>query len=779
MALELFKPFVLRDLLLKGFAPNIKTARILIDEEASEVYDVLEEVVKDRPVLLNRAPTLHKLGIQGFYPKLIEGYAVRLHPLVCVGFNADFDGDQMAVHVPITDEAVAEVKNGLMSINNFLKPAAGEFITLATRDMYLGTYFLTKMTGENPVSDKLYSTQEAMTAFLNEKLKINEPLNVKFENGEKLVTCVGRLMVNQAFPKDYGFVNKVIDRSLFKKLAVDVYKKYGNEETANFLDVTKDLGFKWATLSGLSVSITDIEMVSNRAKVVNDAEKKIAEIEQNYFRGLITKEEFKSLSHAVWIEATDELDVATWSNLSDDNPLKVMVNAGAGKASRAQIKQIGGMKGLVQDPNGKLVDLPVRGNYRLGLTSFETFNSARGARKGLTDKGLKTADAGYLTRRLVDVAQDAVIREDDCGQIEGRVVTREDKTSLSEFTDRIKNRYLAKEVLNDKGKVLVEAGVLITEEIIKILDDNQINQVELRTPLTCKTRYGICAKCYGLDLSTLKEVKLGEAVGVIAAQAIGEPGTQLTMKTFHTGGIAGKDITMGLPRVEEIFESRNPKNVAIMSEISGKVEVKELGNNEREIVVRALDKNSDIAEVTYKVDPVSEIIVKDKQLVNVGDALTLGYLNLQELTALSGIKATQKYIIEQVQKVYSSQGVLLDDKHIEIIVSKMFSKVEIVESGDSSFFPGELLSKDLFEEINEKIVAEGGSPAKAKTILLGISKSSLNTDSFLSAASFQETTRVLSDAACAGQIDKLRGLKESVIAGKLIPVGTGYKKLSK
>ena len=777
MALELFKPFVLRDLLQNGYAPNIKTARIMIDEEQAVVYDVLEGVVKDRPVLLNRAPTLHKLGIQGFYPKLIEGFAVRLHPLVCVGFNADFDGDQMAVHVPITEAAVNEVKTSLMSTNNFLKPAAGEFVSLATRDMYLGTYFLTKMTGETPKNNTVYSKDEAITAFINAKIEVNEPINVQFLNGERLITCVGRIMVNEAFPKDYGFVQKVIDRSVFKKLAEDIHLRFGNEETARFLDIMKDLGFKWATVSGLSVSVTDVEMVKNRTTVIADAEKKIQEIEQNYFRGLITRQELRSLSHSVWMEATDLLDVQTWNNLDENNPLKVMVNAGAGKASRAQIKQIGGMKGLVQDPNGKLVDLPVRSNYRIGLTSFETFNAARGARKGLTDKGLKTADAGYLTRRLVDVAQDAIIREDNCGQTEGRLVTREDKTSLAEFTDRIRGRYLAKPVLDAKGKTLVEADSLITADVVKQLDENQINEVEIRSPLTCKTRYGVCSKCYGLDLSTLKEVEEGEAVGVIAAQAIGEPGTQLTMKTFHTGGIAGKDITMGLPRVEEIFESRNPKNVAIMAEISGKVTVKELDNNEREIVVTSLSKNADVAEVTYKVDPVSEIIVKDKQLVNAGDALTLGYLNLNELMVLSGIKATQRYVIDQVQKVYSSQGVLLDDKHIEIIVSKMFNKVEIVEGGDSSFFPGEVLSKDLFDEINENILAEGGSPAKAKVILLGISKSSLNTDSFLSAASFQETTRVLSEAACAGEVDKLRGLKESVIAGKLIPVGTGYKKI--
>lgn len=780
MALELYKPFVYKELLMRGLAPNIKTARIMVDDEEAAVYDVLEEVVKGRPVLLNRAPTLHRLGIQGFFPKLIEGYAVRLHPLVCVGFNADFDGDQMAVHLPLTDEALQEISDKIMSTNNLLKPAAGEFVALATRDMYLGTYFLTHMSSDKPVSDRVYTEKEVLQAFQNEKIEINAPLNVITKDGQ-MVTSVGRVIMNKAFPEDYPFVTSVVDRSVFKDIAIDIHERYGNEVVAKFLDDTKDLGFKYATLSGLSVSITDIEMVDDREKIIKEAEDKITQIEDNYYKGLITKDEFRSLSHNVWIETTDTLDVKTWDNLAEDNTLKIMVTAGAGKASRAQIKQIGGMKGLVQDPNGNLVDLPVRSNYRLGLTGFECFNSARGARKGLTDKGLKTADAGYLTRRLVDVSQDTAITEDDCGSDSGRVVKKEDTTSLSEFKDRIWGRYLVEDVKDSKGKVIASKDEVITKELAAKIQDSGVEEVELRSPLTCKTKYGLCKKCYGLDLSTLKQIKTGEAVGVIAAQSIGEPGTQLTMKTFHAGGIAGKDITMGLPRVEEIFEARSPKSLSIMAEISGKVKITELETGEREIKVTSLDKKAEIPEVTYTVDPISEIVVSDGQLVTSGEELTLGYLDLNELFALKGIRETQRYIIDQVQKVYSSQGVLLDDKHIEIVVSKMFNKVQIISGGDSDFLPGEITTKDNFEESNKRVVAEGGTPAQARVILLGISKSSLNTDSFLSAASFQETTRILSEAACSGQIDRLRGLKENVIVGKLIPVGTGYtqKKVKK
>jgi len=780
MALELYKPFVYKELLMRGLAPNIKTARIMVSDEESAVFDVLEEVVKKRPVLLNRAPTLHRLGIQGFYPKLVEGYAIRVHPLVCVGFNADFDGDQMAVHLPLSEESLKEINDKIMSTNNFLKPSDGEFIALASRDMYLGTYFLTYMPSDKPKYDKLYTEKEALQAYQNEKLLVNDPINVITKDGQ-MVSSVGRLIMNKVFPEDYPFISSVLDRSAFKDIAIDIHKKYGNKTVAKFLDDAKDLGFKYATLSGLSVSITDVEMVKDREKIIKEAEDKITQIEDNYYKGLITKDELKSLSHNVWIEATDTLDVKTWSNLSKDNTLKVMVTAGAGKASRAQIKQIGGMKGLVQDANGNLVDLPIRNNYRLGLTGFECFNASRGARKGLTDKGLKTADAGYLTRRLVDVAQDTAITEEDCGSVVGRVVKKEDTTPLSEFKDRIWGRYLVEDLKDSKGKVIASKDEVITKDIAAKIQDSGVEEVEIRSPLTCKTNYGLCKKCYGIDLSTLKSVKIGEAVGVIAAQSIGEPGTQLTMKTFHAGGIAGKDITMGLPRVEEIFEARSPKSLSIMAEISGKVKITELETGEIEIKVTSLDKKAEIPEVKYTVDPTSEIVVNDGQLVTPGEELTLGYLDLKELFALKGIRETQRYIIDQIQKVYSSQGVPLDDKHIEIVVSKMFNKVQIISGGDSDFLPGEITTKDNFEESNKRVVAEGGTPAQARVILLGISKSSLNTDSFLSAASFQETTRILSEAACSGQVDKLRGLKENVIVGKLIPVGTGYtgKKLKK
>jgi len=776
MAIELFKPFVLRELLLRGYAPNIKTARILIDEAQDVVFDVLEDVVKERPVMLNRAPTLHKLGIQAFYPKLIEGNAIRLHPLVCVGFNADFDGDQMAIHLPISEEAVNEVKAKILSTNNFLKPAAGDFIALATRDMYLGTYYLTYIEDEEkPKYDKTYTKQEAILAFQSKKILVSDLINVMIK-GEKTVTSVGRLIINESFPEDYEYINRVIEKNELKKLIIDIYEKYDTKTVSVVLDALKDLGFKYATISGLSVSITDVEMIKDREEIIKKAEDEISEIEQNYYRGLITKEESKSLSQNVWLKTTDELDVKTWENLPANNTLKIMVTAGAGKASQAQIKQIGGMKGLVQDPNGNLVDLPVRSNYRIGLTGFECFNASRGARKGLTDKGLKTADAGYLTRRLVDVSQDLVVVEDDCGAEKGRKVTIDDKTSLASFAERVKGRYLLKDIVDSKGNIISKANDLVTEEVSKKIEESGVTEVEIRSPLNCETSYGVCKKCYGIDLSTLKPVEQGVAVGILAAQAIGEPGTQLTMKTFHAGGVAGRDITMGLPRVEEIFEARSPKAFALMAEISGKVKIEEKENGTRVIKIESLDPKAEISEAVYNIDQLSEILVKEDQLVNIGDELTLGYLDLNDLFSSVGMRRTQKYIIEQVQKAYSSQGVLLDDKHIEIIVKQMFNKVEIVDIGDTPFLPGEIVTIDLFTAQNEKVVAAGGTPSQGRVILLGISKSALNTDSFLSAASFQETTRVLADAACEGGVDYLFGLKENVIIGKLIPVGTGFRK---
>ncbi|HHH14259.1 MAG TPA: DNA-directed RNA polymerase subunit beta', partial [candidate division WWE3 bacterium] len=754
MAVELYKPFILRELIVNGSAPNIKTARIMINDQDPRVFDVLEKVVKERPVLLNRAPTLHKLGIQGFYPKLIEGNAIRLHPLVCSGFNADFDGDQMAVHLPLSENSIREIKTTMMATNNFLKPAAGEFLALATRDLYLGTYYITKMESEKkPQEGKVYTKEEALYAHQLGELNIEEPIYLydKKAKDQKIITSVGRIIFNNILPKGFPYLNEVIEKKRFKDLAIEIHEKYGQEETARFLDEAKKLGFGYATISGLSVSVTDVKMIKEREKIIAEAEKKITEIEQNYLMGLITEKELETLSNKVWLDATDKLDVLTWNNLPEDNPLKIMVTAGAGKASQAQVKQIAGMKGLVMDPSGKLVPLPIRSNYRIGLSGFEIFTAAKGARKGLTDKGLKTASAGYLSRRLVDVAQDVIVREQDCGIKEGRVITKEDNTALATYTERIVGRYPAKDIKDSKGKVIVKANELITKELAEKIEKAKIEEIEIRSPTTCKTKYGICAKCYGLDLSTQEEVKVGTAVGIIAAQAIGEPGTQLTMKTFHKGGIAGQDITMGLPRVEEIFEARTPKASAIISEITGKVSIevdKETGKTT--ITVTALDKNADVQEVKYEVDPLAEVLVKDGQLVSIGDDLTNGHKNLNDLFSLVGKEQTQEYIINQIQSVYAFQGVLLDDKHVEVIVRQMFNKVIVTEIGDTDFVPNEILSVDRFTEVNEKVVAEGGIPAKAKIALLGISKSALNTDSFLSAASFQETTRVLADAATSG-----------------------------
>ncbi len=778
MAVELYKPFILRELIMNGSAPNIKTARIMINEQDPRVFDVLERVVKDRPVLLNRAPTLHKLGIQGFYPKLIEGNAIRLHPLVCSGFNADFDGDQMAIHLPLSDRSVREIKAKMMSTNNFLKPAAGEFLALATRDLYLGTYYITKMEkGEKPKSEKIYTKEEALYAEQIGKLEIEEPIYVILDKkSKKILTSVGRIIFNSILPKGFPYLNEAIEKKRFRELAIEIHEKYGQEETARFLDEAKKLGFGYATISGLSVSITDVKMIKEREKIITEAEKSITEIEQNYLMGLITEKELRNLSNKVWLDATDKLDILTWESLPENNPLKIMVTAGAGKASQAQVKQIAGMKGLVMDPNGKLVPLPIRGNYRIGLSGFESFTAAKGARKGLTDKGLKTASAGYLSRRLVDVAQDVIVKEKDCKTTTGRKITKEDNTPLISYSERVIGRYAAKDIKTSKGKTIVKANELITKESAKKIEKEGIEEIEIRSPITCQTKYGICSKCYGIDLSTKKEVEVGSAVGIIAAQAIGEPGTQLTMRTFHKGGIAGMDITMGLPRVEEIFEARTPKVSAIIAEIAGKVSIEENKETGKKIItITTLDKKADIQEVTYEVPAISEILVKNGQLVSVGEDLTNGHKNLNDLFSLVGKEETQEYIINQIQNVYAFQGVLLDDKHIEIIVKQMFNKVIITEIGDTDFVPNEIVSVDKFTEVNEKVVAEGGIPAKAKVALLGISKSALNTDSFLSAASFQETTRVLADAATSGSVDNLRGLKENVIVGKLIPVGTGFR----
>ncbi|MFH1565963.1 MAG: DNA-directed RNA polymerase subunit beta' [bacterium] len=779
MALELFKPFVLRDILMRGLAPNVKSAKYVLEEKGGEVWDILEEVVKERPVLLNRAPTLWRLGIQAFYPKLIDGNAIQLHPCVCSGFNADFDGDQMAVHVPLSKKALSEAREILISSNNLFRPSDGSLISLPMKDMLLGTYYLTSVEESLEKYKRVFSDSEEVISALNSNIiALRQKIDV-FIDGKSVETTAGRIIFNRVLPENFKYVNCPVAKSSKEgNLSMAELVEYSIEHndietTVNIIDNMKALGFEYATKSGVSLGITDCTESKDRGKLLKEAFKKSEEIDQNYRRGLITKSESSSLHIGLWIATTDKLDQVTWDALTEDNPIKMILNSGANRASRDQLKQISAMKGLVTDPLGKIVEMPIIGNYKEGLTGFEYFAASRGARKGLTDKALKTADAGYLTRRMVDVAQDILVREEDCGAEEGRIVQLSEKTMLVSFAERIIGRYLAKDI-KDKNKILYKKGVLVTEEIAKDIEARKIPEIDIRSPISCRTRHGVCSKCYGVDLMTKKPVLLGVPIGVAAAQSIGEPGTQLTLRTFHTGGIAVKDITQGLPRVEEIFEARTPKSLAIMAESSGKIKIMQDGDK-RVIGIKSKTTKGEIAEVSYDIDPVAEMVVNEGDTVLTGTALTLGYLDLSTLMSIAGVRETQKYIVNEVQKVYSSQGVAINDKHIEVIVRQMFSKLMMENVGDTNLLSGEIVTRATFEEENERVLAEGGSPAEARIVLLGITKASLETDSFLSAASFQETTRILTDAAASGKVDKLLGLKENVIIGRLIPVGDRAK----
>jgi len=779
MALELFKPFVLREILIRGLAPNVKSAKYVLDEKGGEVWDILEEVVKERPILLNRAPTLWRLGIQAFYPKLIDGNAIQLHPCVCAGFNADFDGDQMAVHVPLSKKAVLEAKEIMLSSNNLFRPADGSLISLPTKDMLLGTYYLTSIDPALEKSKQVFGDfGEVLLALDNYRIKLRQKIEV-FMAGKLIETSAGRIIFNEVLPLSFKYINSPVAKSeKGGNLAMSAIIEHSIandtvDTTVKLIDDMKELGFKYATTSGISLAVTDCTEPAEREKLLGEAYKKSEEIDQNYRRGLITKSESSGLHISLWLETTDKLDQATWDSLTEENPIKMILNSGANRASRDQLKQISAMKGLVTDPMGRIVEMPIIGNYKEGLTGFEYFAASRGARKGLTDKALKTADAGYLTRRMVDVAQDVIVREEDCKTDEGRVIKLSEKTMLVSFAERIIGRFLLKDI-KDKNKIIYKKDTLVTADIAKDIEKRQIPEIEIRSPLSCETRYGVCSKCYGVDLMTTKIVGMGVPVGVAAAQSIGEPGTQLTLRTFHTGGIVVKDITQGLPRVEELVEARTPKSLAVMAEISGKVKIHKDGNK-RAIEIKAKNTKGEVSDVMYNIDPVDEVVVKDGDMVEAGTALTLGYLGLSDLMSIAGVKETQKYIVNEIQKVYSSQGVAINDKHIEVIVKQMFSKLMIESMGDTTFLSGEIVTRASFEEENEKVLAEGGDPAEARVILLGITKASLETDSFLSAASFQETTRILTDAAASGRVDKLLGLKENVIIGRLIPVGDKAK----
>ncbi|MBI2414442.1 DNA-directed RNA polymerase subunit beta' [candidate division WWE3 bacterium] len=771
MALELFKPFVLRDILAKGYAPNVKSAKFVLDARGPEVWDILEEVVTGHPVLLNRAPTLWRLGIQAFYPKLVEGNAIKLHLCVCDGYNADFDGDQMAVHLPLSKPAIEEAKELMISTNNLLKPSDGSPMAVPTKIMLFGIYYLTSVDSSLPVYPTTFATiEEALHVYSSiSDMKLRQAIKVQL-NGKVEQLTMGRLIFNTVVPAEFGFINEKMDKPNIKSFLARAFNSQPKPVVIKLIDDLKELGLKYGTVSGHSVALSDLVIPENIDELINQGRTAVAETDKNFNRGLITKDEARRLRENVWQEVTGKVDDAVWGVLGDENPIRLLISSKASRTSRDQVKQIAGIRGLISDPTGKLVELPILGNYKNGLSALEYFASSRGARKGLADRALKTADSGYLTRRLVDVAQDAIVREMDCGTEHGRIMKVGEGTVLATFAERVTGRYLAKDAKDANGKVLMKKSTILTIENATALQASGVAEIEIRTPMNCQSHRGVCALCYGIDLMTQAVVKLGTTVGVAAAQAIGEPGTQLTMRTFHTGGIAGKDITQGLPRVEEIFEARTPKNLSVMSEITGTVKIAKIGD-ERKIIVMATDKNEEQQVAEHMVDPIAEILVEDGQLVAKGEKLTAGHLDLADLMGTVGVDMVKDYIVNEIQTVFSTQGVALNDKHIETIARKMFSYVQITESGDTIFLPREVVTLDTFNEENASVIAEGGTPATGEVTLLGITKAALQTDSFLSAASFIQTSNVLTDSAASGRVDQLYGLKENVILGRLIPTG--------
>lgn len=770
MALEMFKPFVLRQMIVQGLAPNVKSAKNLLETRPPEVFDILEEITKNHPVLLNRAPTLHKLSIQAFYPLLIEGSAIRIHPCICAGFNADFDGDQMAVHVPLSREAIVEVEALMMPEQNLRKPADGTPITIpSTKEMALGNYYLTSLDPKaTAYSSTFASESEAILAYHTGHLKMRQPIKVRLNN-DIIDTTVGRLIFNEILPPELRFINEPVRRSTVVNLFSKAFKLYESSVLVKLIDDIKTLGFWAGTLSGLSVSITDCVIHPDKEAVIKEANARVAEIETNFTSGLITAEEKKRLSQTVWLETTDQLAEMTWKLIDDTNPIHLMVDAQVGKVSREQVKQLSAMRGLVVDPLGRIVDLPLKGNYRQGFTTFEYVSGARSERKGLSDTAIRTADAGYLTRRLVDVAHDAIIRQEDCGTTSGLTITRGGHRGKA-FKARLFGRVLAQDVVSSKTKkVIFPAGTVLDETKVKDVDSDDISEVVVRSPLTCNSKYGICATCYGWSLSSMAQVQIGDPVGVIAAQSIGEPGTQMTLHGKRGGLVLGSiDVTQGLPRIEELFEARMPKLVSPLAEISGKVDVVETDAGYKVRIRNTTVKP--VEEREYLIPLTAELKVSDGDLVTTGTQLAAGSLDIKEVLEVRGLRGAQEYLIEEIQAVYESQGVPIHDKHFEVIVRKMSDRVRILAQGDTILLPGDIVDRAAFETENARILASGGEPATAQVIVLGITRAALKTSSWLSSASFIETTSQLADAAIEGRTDPLLGLKENVIIGRLIPV---------
>ena len=767
MALEMFKPFVLREMISRGLASNVKGAKNVLDTRPAEVWDILEEIIEGHPIMINRAPTLHRLGIQAFFPKLVDGNAIQIHPCICAGFNADFDGDQMAVHVPLSSKAQEEAKTLMMARENIFSPANAQPITVPNREMALGCYYITSIPKEQPEAVREFAAEEdAIRAYTIGNMRVQQKIKIKI-NGEVIETSVGRLLFNQVLPVSMRFLNAPVSGATIRDIILKAMESFEREVVTDLIDSIKTIGFWGASIAGISISIFDAKIVPDKQRYLDEAHEEIKKIEGNVAKGLITPQEKSQLSQMVWIKTTEDLAVATWEYLGLENPIRMMVEAGA-RGSKDQAKQLSAMRGLSTDPTGKIVELPTKSNYRQGLSVFEYFTSARGARKGVADKALKTADAGYLTRRLVDVAHDVIIRMDDCGTKQGL----DFDISKSSFTNA-REKLLGRMVLEDikepeTRKVLIKAETILIEDTISKILKAGVAVVIARSPLTCEAKYGICSFCYGFDATTRKLVKMGTPVGVVAAQAIGEPGTQLTMRTFHTGGIVGLDITQGLPRVEELYEARTPKIVAPMSEIAGKVSILE---TELGIRVRVRTTQKPHEEREYIIPATSTLSVEEDQLIDAGTILATGHADVKEILRIQGLRAAQRYIVDEVRNVYESQGVPINERHFEVIVRKMSDKVRVESQGDTNLLPGEVIDKLRFEDENRRVLAGGGEPSTAEVIVLGITRASLQTESFLSAASLQETTSILSDAAISGKVDRLIGLKENVIIGRLIPTG--------
>lgn len=776
MALEMFKPFVLKELVARGLAPNIKSAKYSLERKDPEVYDVLETVTKQHPVIINRAPTLHKLGMQAFYPILIEGQAIRLHPCVCSGYNADFDGDQVAVHVPLTAQAQEECRTLMLSANNLLKPANGEPITVPNKEMAFGVYYYTVSDTTLEKYPAVFgSSDEAHHAYQAGHLELRQPIKVRVSKaGETNIieTTVGRLHFNDLLPEDIKFINEAITAKRIKELVTQAIEQYDNPRVAKLIDDIKSLGFEAGTISGVSVAVPDCEMIDDKDSIIESANKKAEEVQENYLDGLISNEERRRLTFDIWMKTTQDVADKTWDSYDEKNAVKVIINSGGTRASKDQVKQLAAMRGLVVDPLGNIVEMPTKSNFRQGLTIFEYVTSARGSRKGLTDSALKTADAGYLTRRLVDVAHDVIIRMEDCGTEEFLTISKKNRTDV--FADRIMGRYAAADIVGTKQ--YVAKNEIISPEIAEeIAADDKVITVKVFSPITCEAPRGLCAKCYGWDFSDRQPVKIGVPVGVVAAQSIGEPGTQLTMRVKHSGGIVGLDVTQGLPRVEELLEARNPKTQAIIAELAGKVTISEQDDKTQ---LKITTVSQPVEEKIYEFEKNTPLIVEDGQLVGLGEALTRGSVSPSELMEVAGLTATQKHLIDQVQQVYESQGIPINDKHFEIIVRKMGDKIRIEHPGDTDFLTGEVVEKSRFIETNDEVMAAGGEPASGKVLILGITRSSLFTSSWLSAASFQHTKHVLTDAAASGSVDYLEGLKENVIIGRLIPTSEERARLA-